>query len=359
MQSIELIIIKLIIVAFISLFIPATSYSFFRFRLRKKEAEFDRVLHVMGISKEDRNQHIPTVRSEYIPSDYVLPVLFCFMTVMLTMSLLLFGGWMFTLGSGVNNNLLLSGAAFIHGGEEAYLRERQSMLVITTALMGAYIWSAQNIIRRLITADLSPGTYYNAGIRMIMSALVALMVSFILPTNYMGDMILVAAFLIGWFPERGLSYLVERVKILKENPAYQSHPLPLEMIEGISTFHRVRLAEVGIDNAQNLAETNVILLLIRTPFNARKLIDWAVQAKLAVYMKEDLTALQKQGIRTVFDLMVLGAEEGLLSRLAKESGVSLLKLENVFNRVKEDHGLRKMFRFQERLNALDEYNPGI
>lgn len=358
-QSIELVFIKLVIIAFISLFIPATAFSFFRFRLRKKEAEFDRVLNVMGISHEERDKHVPTVRSEYIPSDYIMPVLFCFMVVTLTMSLLLFGGWMVNLGSGMNNNLLLAGVDFIEGGEKAFLRERESMLVITISLMGAYIWSAQNIIRRLITADLSPGTYYNAGIRMIMAALIALMVSFIIPTNYLKNYMLVASFLIGMFPERGLRYLLERVKFMSEKTENQSHPLPLEMIEGISMFHRVRLAEVGIDNAQNLAETNVILLLIQTPFNARKLIDWAVQSKLAVFMKGDLFELQKRGVRTVFDLMVLGKEEGFLERLSKETGVSLLKLENVYNLVREDNGLQKLYRFQERLNALDEYNPGI
>jgi hypothetical protein len=59
------------------------------------------------------------------------------------------------------------------------------------------------------------------------------------------------------------------------------------MIEGINVFHKVRLGEVGIDNVQNLAEANVIGLLLKTPFNPSQLIDWIAQAKLYLYFKDD------------------------------------------------------------------------
>ena len=359
MQGPVLVAIKLFIIFFISIFIPATAYTFFRFRLKKKEAEFGRVLSMIGLEEEQKKKLLPSIKAEYTPMDYVLPVLFCFFTVLLTMTLLMFGGLLVKMGSGITNNLLLSGGDFVEGGSQAFAKERLSITVITVALMGAFIWSSQNIVRRLVTADLSPSTYYNSGIRMIMAALIALMVSFIIPMEETRNYVVVVAFLIGLFPERGLRYLMEKVKILNLRSEEQSHPLPLEMIEGISLFHKVRFAEVGVDNAQNLAETNLILLMIRTPFNARKLLDWIGQAKLAVFMKEDLFKLTHEGVRTVFDLLVIGKEEGSLQELSQTADVSLLKLKNVYARASKDEGLLKLLDIQSKLSVMDEFNPGL
>src|SRR6266487_5574137 len=82
--------------------------------------------------------------------------------------------------------------------------------------------------------------------------------------------------------------------------------LPLEMIEGINIAHKIRLNEIGIDNAQNLAEANLLELLIRTPFKPRLLIDWIGQARLYIYFKNDIVNLRKSGIRTIIDLKTSG-----------------------------------------------------
>ena len=350
--------VKIFVILFIAIFIPATAYTFFRFRLKKKEDELGRVLTIIGIKAEEKELLMPTIRSEQSPVDYVLPVLFSFFTVLLTMTLLMFGGGMVEMGEGATNNLLLAGGRFVEGGTAAFLREKQSIAVVTMALMGGFIWSSQNIVRRLVTADLSPGTYYNSGIRMIMSGLIALMVSFIIPSDKVGDYMIVTAFLIGLFPEKGLRYLVERIKVLPMQSKDQSHPLPLEMIEGMSLFHKVRLAEIGVDNAQNLAETNLILLMVRTPFNVRTLLDWIGQAKLAVGLKEDLFRITNEGVRTIFDLMIVGKEDGKLEALAEKTGVSFLKLHNIHTRAIQDQGLIRLLDTQNRLSIAKEYNPG-
>ncbi len=140
-------------------------------------------------------------------------------------------------------------------------------------------WSARDIIRRLISGDLTPSVYYSAGLRMVYAALLSLMLSFLLlaalPISPSDKLIYVVAFLTGM--------------------------LPLDMIEGINGFHAARLSEVGVDNAQNLAEANLLDLLLRTPFNPGQLIDWIAQAKLYAYFKADIEKLRRVGIRTIFD----------------------------------------------------------
>ena len=71
----------------------------------------------------------------------------------------------------------------------------------------------------------------------------------------------------------------------------------------MNLFHRVRLAEVGIDNAQNLASSNIRELIVRTPFNPLLLFDWIAQSKLYIYAKTNIKALRNASIRTNFDLL--------------------------------------------------------
>ena len=99
-------------------------------------------------------------------------------------------------------------------------------------------------------------------------------------------------------------------------------------------FSKVRLAEVGIDNAQNLAEANIEELILKTPFNPRLLLDWIAQAKLYVTFKDDIDGLRKAGIRTVFDLQAAGGNNGLnsISELSKIPEQHLSVMYDVFNK---------------------------
>lgn len=84
-----------------------------------------------------------------------------------------------------------------------------------------------------------------------------------------------------------------------------AHRLPLTMIEGVHTYDRARLDELGIEDAQNLANANFIELVVRTAFNPGQLIDWIGQAQLYTYFKDDVVALRQYQVRTVFDLLPL------------------------------------------------------
>lgn len=332
-------------------FMPLTAYSFYTYRLKQKDAEYKRILQQLGYTGKDAPAYIPTIAKEYTAHDYIMPVAFAtFMT--------LIGSMVLVLGPRMLNqpqlSLVLMGPklATMFEGDETLRSALQAMLIIAMAFSGAYVWSIQNVFRRLATIDLPPGAFYAVGVRMLFSIFVALMLYYLLmPTTqsgYFANTLPVLAFLAGMFPQRALQYIQERVHFTSQKKN-QSDPLPLSMIEGIEIFQRVRLAELGIDNAQNLAQANGIELLLRTPFNPRMIWDWIGQARLYLYFKEDMNKLRKVGVRTIFEFRKLGQDEQLLSILAKSAQIPIEHLRMVAKLVHDDADLRKL---QEGANRL-------
>jgi len=186
-------------------------------------------------------------------------------------------------------NMLLTGMVMKSPDEMQALRW-QSQLVVCLAFTGAFIWSAQNIIRRLITGDLTPGAYYSAALRIVFASLLSLMLSYTLETlptaGYTRELLPAIAFISGMLPDNTFRYMKERISTFIETGMKASHDLPLEMIEGINVFHKLRLGEVGIDNAQNLAESNLIELILKTPFNPSQLITLACAPVVRSYVLE-------------------------------------------------------------------------
>jgi hypothetical protein len=191
---------------------------------------------------------------------------------------------------------------------------------------------------------------------MIYASFLSLMLSFLLesmPTReYTREILPVVAFLTGMLPEQALVYIRERVGIFSERNASKAYDFPLQMIEGINMFHRIRLSEVGIDNAQNLAEANIVELLLKTPFSPLQLIDWVAQAKLYIYFRSDIETLRSEGIRTVFDLRQICDNEQFIDQLASATGLSGVSLNIVCQRMREDHSVTRLHDFENKLNFM-------
>ena len=330
----------------LSSFAVVTAISFLRVRVKKKEAHFKNIIRVLGLADGEIRLFTPSVRDEYHPRDYVLPVAFATLVSMCGFVAFLYGADLVAINP-EKANLVLTGA---QRDVNAMKQLRfQSMLVIALAFIGAFIWSSREMIRRLITGDLTPGVYYRAVLRMIFASLLSLMLSFLLEAmpfpSYTTRVLPVVAFLTGMLPEQALVYLRSKVPVFapgKETAA----ELPLDMIEGINAFHKVRLDEVGVDNAQNLAEANLIELLLKTPFSPTQLIDWIAQAKLYVAVKADIEKLRQVGIRTVFDFTGAGATPDRLLQVAKEADVSETALTIVHDQIKEDRGSERLLEFR-------------
>ena len=86
----------------------------------------------------------------------------------------------------------------------------------------------------------------------------------------------------------------------------------------------MRLEEIGIDTCYDLATADFVPLLLKTPYSARQLIDWILQAKLCVFFGEGVKDLRRFGIRTLADLEALTPEK--IAVLPQETSVTAIVL---------------------------------
>jgi len=121
------------------------------------------------------------------------------------------------------------------------------------------------------------------------------------------------------------------------------------MIEGMNRHHEVRLGEVGIDNAQNLAEADLVELILKTPFGPAQLLDWIAQAHLYVYVKDEIQLLRRYGIRTALDLYEVAADGARLTAIATDAGLDPLALSIVARRIGNDPRVGQLVEFRRRL----------
>lgn len=97
------------------------------------------------------------------------------------------------------------------------------------------------------------------------------------------------------------------------------------MIEGISLWQQGRLDQEDIINVQNLASTDLLSLVVSTPFDVGQIVDWVDQAILLIYAcPEQLIGLRKVGMRLAST--VLKAFETDPQQLQQASGLSASEL---------------------------------
>lgn len=346
---------KGLLVLFLSGFIPTTVVSFLLVRRSKKAAEFARVVDMLGIAVDVAEFARNRVAEQYAASDFRMPVLFAWAVAILGFVSLLFGADLVSEHEG-KRNILLTAIAHV-GDDEMQTLRFQSMVVMSLAFLGAFIWSAQNILYRLNAGDLAPGVYFNAGIRMILAPVLSLMISHLVAgfenLNMLRPGLPVIAFLVGWFPDRALIFLKEQFPAIFPHQ-HSAHELPLNMIEGINTYDRARLNDLGIVDAQNLANANFIELVVRTAFNPGQIIDWIVQSRLYVYFKDDVEALRKHQIRTVFDMLPVCGDTELVEKLAAATGIDHTGMRLFCDRLSDEPDVKQLLTYGRRLCVPDD-----
>lgn len=117
--------------------------------------------------------------------------------------------------------------------------------------------------------------------------------------------------------------------------------LPLEMIEGISSFQKARLSELGIDNIQNLAHGSLVEIAVKTPFKPRVVADWMAQARLCLEFKTQVNKVREAGVRSILDFLEL-AEAGLLEELAQRSRLDVTLLQAVYCANKDEESIKRL-----------------
>jgi hypothetical protein len=336
-------------IAVLCAFFPFSVISFHKHRLPKKRREYQRIRRILGKGKgageEELSQEV--FREEYKGTDYILPVFFVTLFCAL-------GFWVLFAGKPpiVLSGIFAGGFGETDPGSLPYYH--LSLVAIAMAILGSYVWSIQYVSRRLTTLDLSPGAYYSIGTRIIFASFVSVTVHHFIQfmnlnsRNELLQLLPVIAFFTGIFPQRAMQYIQEKLIIFKRL-GKGAHELSLDMIEGMNLFNKVRLSEVGIDNAQNLAEANLEELILKTPFTPGLLLDWIAQAKLYVIFKDRISGLRKAGVRTVLDFLAACGKDGF-GTLAKLSEIPDEQLATVYQVISEDPDVASMSRARKNLS---------
>lgn len=355
-----------LLVSFV-IFIPISAACYFYSRNTQRHTEIQRYLDILKIKNSELFEHQHPKVSLSVAVFFVTLLSTCFW------GLILFGD-----NSNITTspNYLLGGARIIgldpvNSLDKIIHYQSGALLTFNMAFLGAYLWGIQNIARRYSMNDLIPAAYYNVGIRMIFSVILALVfyhLSKITPdilasvlsntpepektpggaTNSTHLLMPVIAFLIGLFPQRGLKWLTEKFSMFTQQKNSSVRDLPLEMIEGITMYDRVRLQELGIDSCYDLANTDYIPYLFKSPYSPRILINWILQAKLCVYFGEHVKDLRDHGIHTAWQLK--NYDEKSLKELVKTTSLTEDTLIMVKHQISDDMEIERLIEAQLQLS---------
>ncbi len=117
--------------------------------------------------------------------DYILPVVFASMTAVLGSTVLVYGPYLIDdafaevsliMDGPFNPKTIEADTGICRNVKncDVKIRTLQNLKVSMFAFVGAYIWSLTYIMRRLNVIDLDSNTYYNVGIRIILSNFIAI-----------------------------------------------------------------------------------------------------------------------------------------------------------------------------------------
>ena len=192
-----------------------------------------------------------------------------------------------------------------------------SLTAFQFGFLGAYVYFIGYLLRAYFTLDLSRHTFVAGSIRMVTSSLLALVLSFALPTlpffasvpdaaenQVFLRYLPLLAFCLGYFPDRALFLLDKWANAVLGFQQAKYAGTPLASLAGMSPDHEAQLDREGYDNLENLSHARAIDLAVRTGFGYRQLRQWIEEAKLHLHLGADFEEFaDRTGIRTSGELL--------------------------------------------------------
>jgi hypothetical protein len=234
----------------------------------------------------------------------------------------------------------------------------------TLGFLGIYFFSINMVFRRYVRADLTPKTYANITVRILITFVLVWSIN-ALPEfsgSFMENGLLPLAFMIGVFPEDGFRVIRDSARKLIKGLSDGEEKYPLTDLEGLNQYDQARLLEEGIENIENLAHHNLVDLLAYTRIPTERLIDMFDQAILYLHLglfnkdesgRELLQELKTIGVRTATDLIKLieSHEESKILKVIQDDA-KLVRLQTIYTTFSDDEWLSYIKNWRKDSSAL-------
>jgi hypothetical protein len=160
-------------------------------------------------------------------------------------------------------------------------------------------------------------------------------------------MLCAVTFFIGMFPDFGIAYLREVAKRYLGQSVIAPEEASLLLVSGIDLWHESRFRQDAINNAHNLAHTDLPRLVQTFPFPIGQLVAWVDEALLiATASDEQVERLSRCGLRRASALVLAAADASLRSQLAEVSGLREDALDVLSLALAQSVNLPRVLRFQ-------------
>jgi hypothetical protein len=256
-------------------------------------------------------------------------------------------------------NFLMAGPLAEHAptSHEFYHRIITSLVAFQFGFLGGYVYFIGALVRSYFTLDLSPHTYVESSVRMVVASILSLVVSFVLPLEAacaagaeawrcIFHPLPVVSFFLGYFPSSGLLFIQKYAAKQLGQSVDEYNATSLSALQGMSFAHEVRLSREGFDSVENLSHADSLDLAVRTGFSYRQLRHWIGQAWLRTHLGTHYNAF--------FDATGLTSRQELrefIEDLGKQTGGSIV------DRLPDAGGAIPRTKLAALCSLLDKYEP--
>lgn len=161
--------------------------------------------------------------------------------------------------------------------------------VVIFGFLGAYFFVLNTVLHRYVRADLKPKAYSSVTVRILVVFILSWVIGVAFGTSTVA---LVGTFLVGVFPESGLTLIRESIrnqtgigKVVGLVGSRTKERFPLTELKELDVYDRARLLDEGVTNIEGLAHHDLIDLMLETRIPVPRLVDWIDQAILYLHLQ--------------------------------------------------------------------------